>query len=280
MASRPIWRGQLRLALVSCSVALFAAHHDRANIHFNLINPKTGHRVRTVTRDAETDEDVSRADLVKGYEFKKDHYVIMEPEDFEAARTESSGVIKIEKFIPTTSVDPVYFDSSYYMAPDGKGSDDVYVVLREAIEQSGQAALSRVVMAQRERVVMLTVSGRGLVAHTLYEERELNASEPLFADIPEHVADPDMVKLARQLIERQTGAYDPADFEDQYEKRLRAVIEAKLKGEGIAPEEVESRGDNVVDLMAALRQSLGQTEPEAKPVAKVAEKAVRKRKTS
>jgi DNA end-binding protein Ku len=255
---RPIWRGHLRLALVSCPVALYAARHGRATLHFHLINPDTGNRVRMVTRDAETEEELSRSDLVKGYEVHKDRYVIMTDTDFEQARTESSSVMKIEKFVPQDSINPIYFESSYYVAPDGDGGEDVYVVLRDAIARTGMAAISRLVIAQRERVVALTLMGKGLVAHTLHETRDLNDAASVFAHVPNAKPDPEMIKLAEQLIRRQTGEYDPADFEDRYEKRLREVIEAKVKGEGIAPAEPEPSQSNVIDLMAALRQSLGE----------------------
>src|SRR3979411_2905655 len=120
MAQRPIWRGHLRLALVSCPVALYHAKHDRGNIHFNLINPDTGNRIRMITQDAETQEELSRKDLVKGYEFKKDTYVILTDEDFESARVESSTTMKVDKFVDIASIDPIYYDASYYLAPDGK----------------------------------------------------------------------------------------------------------------------------------------------------------------
>jgi len=242
-------------------VALFATRHERANLHFHFINPKTGHRVRMVTRDAETDETLSRSDLVKGYEFKKDHYVLMNDQDFESARTESSSVLKISKFVPQDSINPIYFENSYFVAPDGEGGEDVYVVLREAIARTGMAALSRIVMAQRERVVALTVMDTGMVAHTLYEPRDLNDSARIFADMPAARPDPDMIKLAEQLIERQSGRYDPADFEDQYEKRLRAVIQAKVDGASVSFDEPAGGESNVIDLMAALKQSLAAPAP-------------------
>jgi DNA end-binding protein Ku len=264
---RPIWRGHLRLALVSCPVALYAARHGRATLHFHLINPDTGNRVRMVTRDAETEEELSRSDLVKGYEVRKDQYVIITDEDFDHARTESSSVMKIEKFVPQDTINPIYFESSYYVAPDGEGGEDVYVVLREAIARTGMAAISRVVIAQRERVVALTLMEKGLVAHTLHEARDLNDAAAVFAHVPDAKPDAEMIKLAEQLISRQTGKYDPADFEDRYEKRLREVIEAKVKGEGIAAEEPEPDQSNVIDLMAALRQSLGEP-ADAAPAAK------------
>ena len=258
MAQRPIWRGQLRLALVSCPVALYSAYREAASLHFNLINPKTGNRIRMITQDAETGEDVSRQDLVKGYAFKKDHYLLLTDEDFESARVESSSTIKIGKFVDSGSVDPIYYDSSYFLAPDGDAGRDVYAVLRDAIASTGKMALARVVIARRERPIGLLPMGKGLVAHTLHEERDLNDASDLFEGLPTKT-DTEMVQLAKQLIARQSGKYDPADVEDHYEARLRALIDAKLKGEGIEPEaEEEPDRGNVIDLMAALKRSLGQ----------------------
>ncbi len=280
MELRPVWRGHLRLALVSCPVALYAAHHERASLHFHLINPKTGDRVRMVTRDAETGEELARSDLVKGFEYKKDHYVTMTNEDFESVRTESSSVMKIEKFVPRDSISPIYFENSYYVAPDGDGGEDVYLVLREAIARTGVAAISRVVMGQRERVVALTLIGNGLLAHTLREPRDLNDPAKIFAELSSAKPDPEMIKLAEQLIARQVGQYDPADFEDQYETRLRAVIEAKVKGEPVARDQAEPARGNVIDLMAALRQSLGEPAPNEKAASKpAARKAATKKRT-
>ncbi len=269
MAQRPIWRGYLQLSLVTCPVAMYAANHDRGSLHFNLINPKTGNRVRMITQDAETEAELSRKDLVKGYEFKKDTYVILTDEDFESARVESSTTMKIDKFVDVASIDPIYYDASYYLAPDGKAGKDVYAVLRDAVASTGKMGLARVVIARRERAVGIVPMGKGLVAHTLHEERDLNKAADVFDDIPTGKSDAEMVKLATQLIERQTGEYDPADVEDRYEARLRDVIDAKLKGEGIQPfdDEEPDRG-NVIDLMAALRQSLGQgKESDTKPPA-------------
>jgi DNA end-binding protein Ku len=259
MAQRPIWRGHLRLALVSCPVALYSAKHDRGNIHFNLINPKTGNRIRMITQDAETHEPLDRKELVKGYEFKKNTYVLLTDEDFQSVKVDSSSVINIEKFVEGGSIDPLYYDSSYFMGPDGNAGQDVYAVLYEAIEKTGRVALSRVVIAQRERTVVIRPMEGGLVAHTLYEQRDINDAKAVFEDTTAMKTDPEMVALARQLIDRQTTTYDPSDIEDRYETRLRAMIDAKLKGEGIEDEEpAEPDRGNVVDLMAALRKSVEQ----------------------
>jgi DNA end-binding protein Ku len=260
MAQRPIWRGHLRLALVSCPVALYSVLRASRGLHFHLINPDTGHRVRMVTVDGDTGEEVERSKLVKGYEFEKDRFVLLDDADFEAAQIESSSTMSIETFVPNASIEPIYYDTSYYLGPDGDAGLDVYAVLREAIVQSKRVALSRVVIARRERVIAITPMSGGLVAHTLHEENDLYNADAIFSDTKDVKADPEMVKLATQLIERQAGRFDPSATEDRYEKRLREVIDAKLRGEGIEqarPDTPSERG-NVIDLMATLRRSLGQ----------------------
>jgi DNA end-binding protein Ku len=269
MAQRPIWRGHLRLALVSCPIGLYTAERASGDLHFHFINPKTGNRVRMVTLDAGTEEEVSRRDLVRGYEFKKDTYVLLENEDFERAKIETSSTLTVDKFVDAKEIDPIYFDQSYYVAPDGESGEDVYIVLRDAIRQTGRVALSRVVIARRERAVAIMPMDRGLVLHTLHEQRDLYNPKDLFANVPDAKPDAEMVKLAIQLVERQAAEFEASDMEDRYEARLREVIEAKLKGEGetMAPEEPE-RESNVIDLMAALKKSLGQaTAPERRPAA-------------
>jgi DNA end-binding protein Ku len=143
MPQRPIWRGHLRLALVSCPIALYNANHDRGSLHFNLINPKTGNRIKMVTEDAETGDKLSRGDLVKGYEHKKGSYLVLSDEDFDRAHIDSSSTVKIEKFVDAHSIDPIYFDASYYLAPDGDSGLDVYVVLRDAIASTGKTIAHR-----------------------------------------------------------------------------------------------------------------------------------------
>jgi DNA end-binding protein Ku len=287
MAERPAWRGHLRLALVSCPVALYSAHHERGNLHFHLINPDTGNRVRMVSMDAETDKEVTRSELVRGYEFKKDHYLILEDKDFESARVASSSTITIDKFVPVGAIDPIYFDNSYYLAPDGEEGQDVYAVLMKAIAQAGRAALSRVVMSRRERSIAIMAGKKGLVAHTLHEARDLNDPAALYGGVADQKADAEMVKLATQLIDRQTGRYEADDIADRYEEKLRAVIDAKLRGEGFdtEAEEEEAAGGNVINLMDALKRSLSKAgggstpapvaarKPAAKPKSKAKPKA-------
>ncbi len=266
MADRPSWRGQLRLALVSCPVALYSVRQPKEELHFHFINPHTGNRVRMVTQDSETNEELQRKDLQRGYEFKKDHYVLLSDEDFDKVRIDSSAVLTIDKFVRADSIDPIYYDDSYYLVPDGSGrdaADDVFVVLRDAIAKTGRMALSRLVIARRERAVALMPMDRGIVLHTLHDTREITAPTKLFEDIPDLAPDTEMVALAVQLIDRQTATFQPGDMEDRYEARLREVIKARIDGAEVSVPEVEEDRNNVVDLMDALRRSLGEPKPPA-----------------
>ena len=167
--------------------------------------------------------------------------------------------MNIEKFVEAGSIDPIFYNSSYYLAPDGEAGRDVYAVLNQAIAETGKVALARVVIGQRERTIALRAMPGGLVAHTLDEQRDINDARSILGDAAEISTDPEMVQLAKQLIDRQTTAYDPSDLEDRYETRLRAMIDAKLKGEGLdLSKPAEPDRTNVVDLMAALKKSLGQ----------------------
>ena len=280
MSDRPIWRGTLRLALVSCRVALLPARQERNNLHFNLINPKTGNRVRQRMVDAETGREVERGDLVRGYEFEKGQYVLLKEEDFDSARVESSRTLTIAKFVKAGAIGPLFFDNAYYLVPEADEAVDVYAVLREALRKSGMVALSRLVLFRRERAVAILPLDKGLVLHTLHEEGDLRDSAEAFAEVPRGAPEASMVKLAQQLIARQTADYDPADTEDRYEAKLRALIEERREGREPAPEpEEEAPRGNVVDLMAALRESLkqgGRGKPASKAPSKAAGKATGK----
>ena len=273
MMPRAVWHGHLRLALVSCPVALFNARHDRAGIRFHLINPNTGNRVKMITQDSITGQALNRSELVKGYELSKDKYVILTNEDFESVKVESSSVMTIDKFVDTGDIDPIYYESSYYLAPDGKAGEDVYAVLREAIIQSGKVALSRVVISQRERTVALRPMEGGLMAHTLYEQRDINNAADIFDDLSSVKVEPEMINLATQLIQRQSWKYDPADLEDRYETKLRELVDAKIAGGHLVePQEVPSSSSNVIDLVAALKKSLAESY-DSSPPAKERKKA-------
>jgi DNA end-binding protein Ku len=251
---------------------MYNARTERSSIHFNMINPDTGNRIKMVTKDSETGQELVRRALVKGYEFSKGRYVILSNEDLDSVKVESSAVMSVEKFIEAGSIDPIYYDESYYLAPDAKAGEDVYAVLREAIAKTGTIALTRVVMSQRERTVALRNSGPGLIAHTLLEERDLNSAAQYFDEAAKLPVEPEMVELATQLIKRQTGKYDPADLEDRYENRLRAMIDAKVAGMPVEPEERLYERSNVIDLVSALKKSLAESKAAEPRGAKTAPK--------
>ena len=260
MALRPIWRGHLRLALVSCPVALYSAKHDRGTIRFNMINPETGNRIRMLTVDAETEKELQRRDLVKGYEFKKNHYLLLSDADFESVRVESSSVMTIEKFVEKNSIDPIYFNASYYLAPDGNAGRDVYAVLYEAISATGRVALSRVVIGQRERTIALMPTDGGLVAHTLDEQRDINDAKQIFDDVTEVKTDPEMVQLAKQLIDRQTAKYEPVGHRGSLRDKVARDARCQVEGRRHRPQRTgRTRSDQRGRPYGGLEEKPGRT---------------------
>jgi len=257
MAPRPTWQGHLRLSLVTCPVALYTAISPGGEVRFNLLHPKTHNRIRMVATDPELGP-VDRADLVKGYEYEKDRYVILTPEEIESVRLESTRTIDIERFVDAEDIDRLYWDNPYFLVPDGKLAVDAYTVIRDAMTQAGKIALGRVVMHTRERLLAIEPRDNGLVAYTLRSHDEVRDAGQLFDDIPDRKADPQMVAIAEKIIEQQEGPFDPSQFKDRYEDALRALIKQKEKGGGAKVKAQEPENTNVVDLMEALRKSLGQ----------------------
>lgn len=255
MAVRPTWEGHLRLSLVTCPVALYKATDPKGDLHFNLINPKTNNRVRQRLVDAGTGRDVERRDLVKGFAVAKDQYVLLDKEDFEAVKLESTRVIDIEEFVPAASIDRIYWDEPYYLVPAGKTGIEAFAVIRAAMEKSQMVAIGRLVMSTRERLCALEPRGEGLLLTTLRTHDEVRAEDSVpHADLPK--ADRHMLDIAEQIIDQQKGHFDPSEFNDRYEDALRDVIRQKKKGKPARPAMPEAKEEKVVDLMAALRESL------------------------
>ncbi|HVZ99033.1 MAG TPA: Ku protein [Caulobacterales bacterium] len=255
MAARPSWQGHLKLSLVTCPVALYNAISPRGDVHFNLINPNTGNRIRMITVDAGTEEPVERKSLVKGYEIAKGEYVTVTQEEIDSVKLESTKTIDIESFVPAEDIDRLYWDNPYYLVPDGKMAAEPYAVIRTAMERSGQIALGRLVMSQRERLVALEPRDDGIVATMLRTRDEVRAASQFFDDIPNVKPDADMIAIAEKIIAQKETEFDPEDFQDRYEDALRELIEKKQKGHRIVRPE-EPKDTNVVDLMAALQASL------------------------
>lgn len=252
LSGRPIWQGNLRLSLVSCPVALYNATSRASDISFHLLNPETNNRIRMVPTDPETGP-VNRADLVKGYEISKNHYVILNKEELDAVRLETTRTIEIDRFVNESEIDRLFWNDPFYLVPNE--DPEAYIVIRDALKQAGQIALGRVVMHTRERIVALEPRDKGIVAYTLRMYDEVVAPQRAFADIPDKKPDARMVEIALKIIEQQEGDFEPEKFKDHYEEALRDLIRRKESGEKLvtaAPVE-ES---NVIDLMEALQRSL------------------------
>ena len=252
---RPTWRGHLRLSLVTCPVALYSGTSSGGDVHFNLINPATNNRIRMIPTDPDTGP-VERGDLVKGYEVERDRYVLITDEEIKSVRLESTKTIDIERFVAADEIDRLYWNDPYFLAPDGELANESFAVIREAMKAAGQIALGRVVMSTRERLVALEPRDRGIIAWSLRTVGEVRDPAEVFDAIPNVKVDKAMVAIAHKIIEQQEGPFDPAKFTDRYEAALKKMIAAKEKGH--KPVTVaEPEDTNVVDLMAALRASLG-----------------------
>jgi DNA end-binding protein Ku len=267
MAPRPTWQGHLRLSLVTCPVALYTATNPGGEVRFNLLHPKTHNRIRMVATDPDLGP-VERSDLVKGYEVEKDRYVIVTPEEIESVRLESTRTIDIERFVDVADIDRLYWDNPYFLVPDGKLAVEAYSVIRDAMAGAKRIALGRVVMHTRERLLAIEPRGKGLVAWSLRSYDEVRDPADLFDDIPAKKADPSMIAIARKIIEQQDGPFEPSDFKDRYEEALRELIRRKEKGGKTKVAAALPEDTNVVDLMEALRKSLGGKAPAAKTPAR------------
>jgi DNA end-binding protein Ku len=254
LSSRPMWQGQLRLSLVSCPVALYGAVSRSADVSFHLLNPETNNRIRMIPTDPDTGP-VERADLVKGYEISKNHYVVLSNDELKAVKLETTKTIDIERFVDEKDIDRLYWNDPYYLVPNDKAGVEAYTVIREALAETGRIALGRVVMHTRERLVALEPRDKGIIVYTLRMGDEVIQPKDAFDDIPAARPDREMIAIARKIIEQKEGAFEPEKFEDRYENALRDLIRRKEKGEKlVTAEPVEE--DNVIDLMAALKRSL------------------------
>jgi len=255
MAVRPSWEGHLRLSLVTCPVALYPATSEAQTVRFNLINPQTNNRIRMKTVDAETGEELSRGDLVKGFEVAKGEYVLLDKDDFEQVRLESTRIIDIEKFVPREGIDRLYWDTPYHLVPSGKTGVEAFAVIREAMKKKAMVAIGRLVMSTRERICAIEIEESGLLLTTLRTAEEVrDVTEMPTTPLPK--PDPQMLAIAEKIVEQQAGTFDPDEFVDRYEDALRALIEQKKKGRAVRPAVVANDDTKVVDLMAALKRSL------------------------
>lgn len=255
MAPRANWKGYLKLSLVSCAVELYPATTTKERVAFHLLNRETGHRLRRQLVDPDTGEVVDSQHQVKGYEIGKRQYITVEEEEIDRVAIESTHTIDIESFVPRAEIDEVYFDSPYYLAPDGRVAEEAFSVIREAMCQRGVVGLGRVVLYRRERIVMLEPRGKGLLAQTLRYAYEVRDDREIFDGIGEVAVGDEMIDLATHIIDRKLTRFDPVRFEDRYQNALLDLIKAK-SGHAPAPKLEAPKPANVVNLMDALRKSI------------------------
>ncbi|GAA0644555.1 Ku protein [Brevundimonas lenta] len=274
MAARPTWQGHLKLSLVTCPVALYTATSSASHVSFHLINPETNNRIRMVPTDPDTGP-IERSELVKGFEVDKDEYVLMDDEDFEKVKLESTRTISIDEFVDEDDIDRLYWDDPFYVVPEKGVGAEAFAVIREAMKAAGKIAIGQLVLRGRERQLALEVRGKGLVAYTLRPHNEVRNADDYFDDIPSVKADAGMVEIAERIIAQKEAEFDPTEFRDRYDEALRELIKAKQKGGKGLVEAPEPDDTNVIDLMEALRNSLkGSASGERrKPAAKKAEPA-------
>jgi DNA end-binding protein Ku len=273
MAPRSTWKGHLRLSLVSCPIRLYNATSRSEKVSFNLLHKDTHNRIQMKPHDPELGA-VERDDLVKGYQYEKDQYVVFSEEDFDKVQIESSKAIVIEKFVDAKDVDPIYFESPYYVAPDGAVAEETFRVIQWAMREKRKVALSRVVLSQRERLIALMCRGKGLLMMTLRTADEVRESEEYFTDIEEEEPEKEMLELAERLIEQKSAKFDPSEFHDRYQDALLELVKAKVKGQEPVIAQAPERG-KVINLMDALKRSLEDAKPaaESKPRKSAAKQA-------
>jgi DNA end-binding protein Ku len=280
MAPRANWKGFLRLSLVTCPIALFPATSESEKISFNQINKKTGHRIRYLKVDADTGEEVSNEDIIKGYQVDKDRYLEVAKDELENIALESTRTIEIDEFVPRGEIDDLYLVRPYYLVPDGKVGHDAFAVIRETIRSLDKVALGRVVLTNREHVIALEARDKGLMGMLLRYPYEVRDASEYFDEIQDVKITKDMLDLAKHIVEQKSGHFEPAKFEDHYETALAELLAKKQKGLPITAMKKPAAG-NVVNLMDALRQSLAssrKTSPAEKPAKAAAKKAAKKRK--
>ena len=272
MAARAYWQGQIRLALVSIPVEVYAATKSGATIAFHQIHEPSGKRIN-YEKVVQGIGPVDRDEIVKGYEVSKGNYVLLDEDEIEAAKVESRRTLELVQFVDASEVDVFYFDKPYYVVPADDLAEEAYVVLREALKQTKKVALGQLSVRGREYLVSLKPCGKGIVLETLRYEDEVRKAQSYFKDIPTAKPGKDMLDLAKTLIDQKTAPFDAGEFHDRYVEALEELIAKKRKAKGKKIlEDVEepevARGSNVIDLMAALKKSVGGKEE--KPAAKKA----------
>jgi DNA end-binding protein Ku len=254
MAARPTWKGYLKISLVNIPIKVFPATDAGATLSFNQLHGECRTRIQQKRWCPKCEREVPNTDIVKGFEFEKGRYVVVDEEDIEKVRVESTRVINLEKFTDDTAIDPIYLERPYYLAPDGPVAREAFAVIREGMQ--GKAGIGKVALYGREYLVKVQPREQGLVMYTLRHAAEIRSMEAIdeLSDMPAKVK-PEEVKLARQVMGTFEGTVDLQEYRDDYQVGLREIIDAKIEGREVVAPEIEAP-PKVVNLMEALRKSL------------------------
>jgi DNA end-binding protein Ku len=272
VSPRANWKGYLKFGEISCPITLYTGASTSERIAFHTVNRDTGHRVRREFIDSVTEQPVDREHQIKSFEIDTDRYVEIEPDEVAQAVPESKKLLAVQAFIPCGEKDTVFFDKPYYLAPSGKIADDAFAVMREALRASKVVALAHAVLFRRYRALMIRAQGLGLVAHTRNFDYEVRSAAEAFDGIPKLKIQKEMLELAKHIIETKKGEFDPSKFDDRYEAAVAELVKAKLAGKPVKVPK-KAKAPKPVDLMEALRASVGGSEPKAaerKPAKKAA----------
>ena len=274
MAARPTWKGFLKISLVNIPVRVFPATDAAATISFNQLHGECQTRIQQKRWCPSCEREVPNSEIVKGYEFEKGRYVVMAEDDMAKVRPESTRVIDLVQFTDAAAIDPIYVERPYYLAPDGNMAKEAFAVMREGMK--GKAGIGKLALYGREYLVAVQPKENGLVMYTMRHAKEIRSMGDIeeLGDVPSKVK-PDEIKLAKQVIENFEGAFELAEYRDEYQEELQRIIDAKIAGEEVVAT-AEETPPKVVNLMDALRQSLDRVSTGKKKTAKVeAEKPAR-----
>jgi len=257
-SARPIWKGQIRLSLVSIPVEMFSATKSARRIAFRQIHEPSGkpiHYQKVVSGIGPVDTD----DILKGFEYEKGKYVLLDDEDIDAVKLETRKTFDLTQFVGACEIEPIYFDKPYFVVPQDELAEEAFRVLRDALRKTQMIGLGQLAMRGNEYLAALEPCGSGLILETLHYAEEIRKADPFFTEISDKKADVDLLSVAEELIKKKAAPFDASDFKNHYRQALRKLIDERLKGK--APkveteEEERPSGDNVIDLMGALKRSL------------------------
>jgi DNA end-binding protein Ku len=280
MAPRAYWKGYLKLSLVSCPIALYPASSSSERVSFNRINSKTGNRLKQQMVDAESGEPVDKEDIKRGYEFAKGQYIMVEDDELEKIKIESTHTIDIDSFVPRGEIDDRYLDSPYYISPTDQVGQEAFTVIRDVMREKKMVGIARVVLSRREHVVMLEAFDKGLLATTLRYAYEVREHADFFDDISDKKLPAEMMKLAAHIVDSKAGHFEPKSYQDHYETALVELLKSKQAGVPVETIGEVKEAPRVINLMDALKASINASQKKPAAVSTGARRpAAAKKKT-